>query len=136
MVDAGMPAWMAVIVPLRCARWLVCWLRSWLTARCARPGHVRLDYRTGHEHLFGKPGHGAVWRQAAQRAGYFQPATITVGGVSLPLNVLLTIGIGVAMMLCMQLFVKKTKLGKAMRAVPQDKDASTVVGINVNKIIT
>ena len=29
------------------------------------------------------------------------------------------------MMLCMQLFVKKTKLGKAMRAVPQDKDAST-----------
>ena len=28
MVDAGMPAWMAV----------VCWLRSWLTARCARPG--------------------------------------------------------------------------------------------------
>ena len=66
----------------------------------------------------------------------FSLPTITVGGVSLPLNVLLTIGIGVAMMLCMQLFVKKTKLGKAMRAVPQDKDASTLVGINVNKIIT
>ena len=36
----------------------------------------------------------------------------------------------------MQLFVKKTKLGKAMRAVPQDKDASTLVGINVNKILS
>ena len=40
------------------------------------------------------------------------------------------------MMIALQLFVKKTKLGKAMRAVPQDKDASTLVGINVNKIIT
>ena len=39
-------------------------------------------------------------------------------------------------MIALQLFVKKTKLGKAMRAVPQDKDASTLVGINVNKIIT
>ena len=58
--------------------------------------HVRLITAPGHEHLFGKPGMDAVWRQAAQRAGYFQPATITVGGVSLPLNVLLTIGIGVA----------------------------------------
>lgn len=37
----------------------------------------------------------------------FSLPTITVGGVSLPLNVLLTIGIGVAMMLCMQLFVKR-----------------------------
>ena len=40
------------------------------------------------------------------------------------------------MMVGLQLFVKKTRLGKAMRAVPQDKEASTLVGINVNRIIT
>ena len=40
------------------------------------------------------------------------------------------------MMQGLQLFVKKTRLGKAMRAVPQDKEASTLVGINVNRIIT
>ena len=66
----------------------------------------------------------------------FSLPTITVGGVSLPLNVLLTIAIGLVIMLGMQLFVKGTKLGKAMRAVPQDKDASTLMGINVNRIIT
>ena len=66
----------------------------------------------------------------------FSLPTVTVGGVALPLNVLLTIAIGLGMMIALQLFVKKTKLGKAMRAVPQDKDASTLVGINVNKIIT
>ena len=69
-------------------------------------------------------------------AAIFTLPTITVGAVSLPLNVLLTIAIGLLIMLGMQLFVKKTKLGKAMRAVPQDKDASTLVGINVNRIIT
>ena len=66
----------------------------------------------------------------------FSLPTITVGTVALPLNVLLTIAIGLGIMIALQLFVKKTKLGKAMRAVPQDKDASTLVGINVNKIIT
>lgn len=40
------------------------------------------------------------------------------------------------MMVGLQLFVKKTRLGKAMRAVPQDKETSTLVGINVNRIIT
>lgn len=66
----------------------------------------------------------------------FELPTITVMGVSLPLSVLLTIAIGLAIMVALQVFVRKTKLGKAMRAVPQDRDASTLVGINVNKIIT
>lgn len=57
-------------------------------------------------------------------------------GAKLQCKYLLTIGIGLLMMIALQLFVKKTKLGKAMRAVPQDKEASTLMGINVNKIIT
>lgn len=57
-------------------------------------------------------------------------------GAKLQCKYLLTIGIGLIMMIALQLFVKKTKLGKAMRAVPQDKEASTLMGINVNKIIT
>lgn len=57
-------------------------------------------------------------------------------GAKLQCKYLLTIGIGLLMMVALQLFVKKTKLGKAMRAVPQDKEASTLMGIHVNKIIT
>lgn len=48
----------------------------------------------------------------------------------------LTLVIGIAVMILLTLFIKYTKLGKAMRAVPEDKIASTLVGINVNKIIT
>lgn len=57
-------------------------------------------------------------------------------GVTLPMNVLLSIIIGLVMMVSLQLFIKNTKLGKAMRAVPQDRDASILAGINVNRIIT
>lgn len=66
----------------------------------------------------------------------FDLPSVSIREVILPLNVILTIGIGLVMMLAMQLFVKKTKLGRAMRAVPQDIDASVLMGINVNRIIT
>lgn len=66
----------------------------------------------------------------------FSLPSISFLGAKLQVKYLLTLGIGIAMMISLQLFVKKTKLGKAMRAVPQDKEASTLVGINVNKIIT
>jgi len=66
----------------------------------------------------------------------FDLPSIEFLGAKLQCKYLLTIGIGLVMMIALQLFVKKTKLGKAMRAVPQDKEASTLMGINVNKIIT
>lgn len=66
----------------------------------------------------------------------FDLPNIELLGTTVSVNVLLTLGIGAAIMVFMQLFIKKTKLGKAMRAVPQDKDAAILCGINVNKIIT
>lgn len=66
----------------------------------------------------------------------FDLPTINFLGVALPLNVILTISIGVIMMAGLQIFIKKTKIGKAMRSVPQDRDASILVGINVNRVIT
>jgi len=66
----------------------------------------------------------------------FDLPSVNVLGVALPLNVILTIAIGVVMMAGLQIFIKNTKIGKAMRAVPQDRDASILAGINVNKIIT
>ena len=66
----------------------------------------------------------------------FDLPSVNVLEVALPLNVILTIGIGVVMMAGLQIFIKSTKMGKAMRAVPQDRDASILAGINVNKVIT
>ncbi len=67
---------------------------------------------------------------------YFDAKTFSVGKVPLGLTSIITLVVTVLSMLVLTFLVQKTKLGKAMRAVPQDKDASTLVGINVNKIIT
>ena len=64
------------------------------------------------------------------------PGNVTFGPVTVSYTAILTIIVAVIAMVALTLLVQKTKLGKAMRAVPQDKDASTLVGINVNKIIT
>lgn len=40
------------------------------------------------------------------------------------------------MMMGLTFFVRKTKTGKAMRATAQDKDTASLMGVNINKIIT
>lgn len=66
----------------------------------------------------------------------FDLPNVTVFGTTLPGKTLLTLAIGLIVMAVLSVFVQKTKLGKAMRAVPEDRTASILVGINVNKIIT
>jgi branched-chain amino acid transport system permease protein len=66
----------------------------------------------------------------------FNLPAINILGARLQLKYLITLGIGIVIMVVLQIFVKYTKLGKAMRAVPQDKLAATSIGINVNSIIT
>ncbi len=59
------------------------------------------------------------------------PAVAGISG-----NTILTIVLGAIVMVGLQLFVQKTKLGKSMRAVSEDKEASVLMGVNVNRTIT
>lgn len=60
----------------------------------------------------------------------------TVGGLTLSNVTLTTIILSVVCMIGLQFIVKKTKIGKAMRAVSEDKQAAQLMGINVNKTIS
>ena len=61
---------------------------------------------------------------------------LTVGGVQVDGITLLTLAVTAALMAALTLFIDRTKLGKAMRAVSEDKDAATLMGINVDRTIT
>lgn len=65
----------------------------------------------------------------------FSTAPMSLGGVSVNMAAVITIVIAAIVMAALQLFVQKTKLGRAMRAVSENKEASTLVGINVNRTI-
>jgi branched-chain amino acid transport system permease protein len=62
--------------------------------------------------------------------------TLTIGQLKIDGATIVSIVLGVVMMVAMQLYVKRTKQGKAMRAVSEDKEASLLMGINVNGTIT
>ena len=51
-------------------------------------------------------------------------------------NMLLTILACVIIMVSLVLFINKTKMGKAMRCVSEDKGAAELMGVNVNKTIS
>ncbi|MEL7601915.1 MAG: branched-chain amino acid ABC transporter permease [Bacillota bacterium] len=51
-------------------------------------------------------------------------------------NTILTIVLGIIVMIALQVFVKQTNIGKCMRAVSEDKEASILMGINVNRTIS
>ncbi|HEX5692600.1 MAG TPA: branched-chain amino acid ABC transporter permease [Roseiflexaceae bacterium] len=48
---------------------------------------------------------------------------------------LVVIVVSVSLLVALYLFVQRTKLGKAMRATAQDRDASALMGIDVNRTI-
>ncbi len=60
----------------------------------------------------------------------------TVAGVTVDGITVLTLLMTAIIMLVLSFFINKTKLGKAMRAVSEDKSAASLMGISVNKTIT
>ncbi len=66
----------------------------------------------------------------------FMTGSIDVGGIIIKNQQILIIGISVFLMIVLQFIVKKTKMGKAMRAVSQDPDAARLMGISVDRTIS
>ena len=61
--------------------------------------------------------------------------TATIAGVDVSAKQILVIALALVMMTALQLFIYDTKIGKAMRATAQDRDAAQLMGINVNTTI-
>lgn len=62
--------------------------------------------------------------------------SIDVGPIQVSGVTLMTILLSAVSMIALQLFVKKTRMGRAMRAVSEDAQAATLMGVSVNKTIS
>lgn len=62
--------------------------------------------------------------------------TYHLGSISVTNVQLLILVVALVLMVALQLIVKKTKMGKAMRTVSVDSDAAELMGINVNNTIS
>jgi branched-chain amino acid transport system permease protein len=66
---------------------------------------------------------------------FFPNPSAHLGGVELSAKSILVIAVAILMMVGLQLFIYNTKMGKAMRATAQDRDAAQLMGININTTI-
>ena len=65
-----------------------------------------------------------------------KPISLAGGQIVITGEVLLTVAVCILVMVGLTLFTGKTRTGKAMRAVSEDRDAAQLMGINVNQTIS
>src|SRR3954451_691905 len=70
------------------------------------------------------------------RSSVLPQGSITIGSIEIRIKYIVVIAVTIPLLLLMTWIVQKTKVGKAMRATAQDRDASLLMGINVDKMIS
>ena len=65
-----------------------------------------------------------------------KPIMLFDGRIVITDEVIVTVLVSILVMVSLTLFTGKTRMGKAMRAVSEDRDAAQLMGINVNQTIS
>ena len=69
------------------------------------------------------------------QSGLDNTAGMRFGNISVTYIQIVLLVVAAVCMVCLTLFIKRTMLGKAMRAIALDKDTCTLMGVNVNQVI-
>lgn len=77
-----------------------------------------------------------IFGAKAQSVSVASLGAVSIAGTNVSVSSILTMAISAVIMAALTLFIKKTKTGRAMIAVSEDRGAAQLMGINVNKIIT
>ncbi len=76
-----------------------------------------------------------VFGAKAQTVSIASLGTFSLGNTKISYSSIVTLVIGAIIMAVLTVFVKKTRTGRAMVAVSEDRGAAQLMGINVNRII-
>jgi branched-chain amino acid transport system permease protein len=81
---------------------------------------------------------GLQWNGSAPRnfTTVIPDYSMDLNGVTIPIETFWIYGLAIPLLIALVTLVNKTRQGRAMRATAQDKDASRLMGINVNKTIS
>lgn len=138
MMNLGLPGWLAIIPAI-----IVCACVGMLVELLAyRPVRKRGNNLTA---LITAIAMSFVLENLAQAIPAIGPdprvpytlfsQNYTIGGVTISSATIITIVVAAIVMIALYWFTQKTKTGRAMRCVSEDKEAAILMGIHVNKII-
>ena len=75
-------------------------------------------------------------RRRNSRPSVLPQGSVSIGSIEIKIKYIVVICVTVPLLVLMRWIVQHTKTGKAMRATAQDRDASLLMGINVDKMIS
>jgi branched-chain amino acid transport system permease protein len=67
---------------------------------------------------------------------WYWEGTVKIGSIGISIDRLVALGIAALTIIVLHLFLRSTRLGRAIRAVSQDERGATLTGININNIYT
>ncbi|MBP3375668.1 MAG: branched-chain amino acid ABC transporter permease [Clostridia bacterium] len=76
-----------------------------------------------------------IFGSANKMVTVYDFGSVDILGVPVQISSLVTLAVTTVVMVILTLFIKYTRLGRAMIAVSEDKGAAQLMGINVNRII-
>ena len=77
-----------------------------------------------------------IFGSAPKMATIYEFGVIKLFGAMIQISSLVTLAVTFVVMVALTMFVKYTRIGRAMIAVSEDRSAAQLMGINVNSIIT
>lgn len=77
-----------------------------------------------------------IFGSAPKMVTVYEFGSVALMGVTVKVSTLITLVVSLVVMAALTLFVKCTRIGRAMIAVSEDRGAAQLMGINVNQIIT
>jgi len=78
----------------------------------------------------------AIWGASAKPVPSFTNIILTIGSIRVPLKIIVIATVGIITISLLHLLLKKTKFGKAIRAVSQNYETAGTLGINIHRVRT
>lgn len=135
---AGMPAWLAIIISI-----VVCTALGVVIERLAykplrEASSLAVLITAIGVSYFLENGALILWGADSKffPSDIFPEGGLTIGGLTISWLTIITIAACIVIMILLMLFVDRTSTGRAMRTCSEDKGAATLMGINVNFIIS
>ncbi|MDD2695056.1 MAG: branched-chain amino acid ABC transporter permease [Anaerolineales bacterium] len=77
-----------------------------------------------------------LWKPTYRGIRWYWEGTVSIGSIGISIDRLVALGIAALTIVALQLFLRNTRLGRAIRAVSQDERGAMLNGININTIYT
>jgi branched-chain amino acid transport system permease protein len=137
IVSLGLPLWAALIIPV-----ILCLVSGILIERVAykplrnSPRLSALITAIGVSFLLENVFFKKFGQNPRPFPQFINPTPISIGPLQISRITLITVLVSILLMILLDFFVKRSKPGKAMRAVSEDQGAAQLMGININSTIS